>query len=470
MVGITSYGAYVPIYRLNRSELARAWAGGAPSGERSVANWDEDSVTMGVAAALDCLKGIDHKLVDSLYFATTTSPFQESQCSTILTTATNMRRDVFSGDFSNSLRSGTIALKAAIDAVKAGSAKRALVVASDSRLGEPKSEYERLFGDGAAAVMVGDSDVIASIEGAYSHSDEIYDNWRTTKDDMVKMWEDRFVLTRGYELNFREAVSGIMNKHGLQMKDFAKVVYYAPDERRHRDMAKELGLGKGQTQEPMFDRLGNTGCAFALMMLVSALEEAKPGDKILFVNYGNGADAFILQVTDEIEKSRDHKGVKGHLASKMQLPNYESYIRFRELMPVEMQRRPMVVSSAVQLWRGREWIFGANASRCRRCGKHQFPPQRVCLGCQSKDDFDLVDISGWKGELFTFAKDNLALCPDPPVILSIADFEKKVRFYSRMTDRDPEKIEVGMPLELTFRKIHEGAGFPNYFWKPRPTR
>jgi len=470
MVGITSYGAYIPIYRLSRSELARAWGGGAASGERSVANWDEDSITMGVAATLDCLRGIDHKLVDGLYFATTTSPFKESQCSTILTTATNMRRDVFTGDFANSLRSGTIALKAAIDAVKAGSAKRTLVVASDNRLGEPKSEYERLLGDGAAAIMVGDTDVAASIEGIYSHSDEIYDTWRTAKDDAVKMWEDRFILTRGYELNLREAVSGITNKYGLQMQDFARVVYYAPDERRHREMARELGLDKGQAQEPMFDRLGNTGCAFAMMMLVAALEEAKPGDKILFVNYGNGADAFILQVTEQIENIRDRRGVKGYLASRMQLPNYESYIRFRDLMPVEMQRRPPVVSSAVQLWRGRDWILGANASRCRRCGKHQFPPQRICLGCQSKDDFDLVDISGWKGELFTFAKDNLALCPDPPVIMSIVNLEGKVRFYARMTDRDPEKVEVGMPLELTFRKMHEGAGFPNYFWKPRPIR
>jgi len=25
-----------------------------------------------------------------------------------------------------------------------------------------------------------------------------------------------------------------------------------------------------------------------------------------------------------------------------------------------------------------------------------------------------------------------------------------------------------MPLELTFRRIHEGGGFNNYFWKARP--
>jgi len=229
-------------------------------------------------------------------------------------------------------------------------------------------------------------------------------------------------------------------------------------------------LSKTQIQDAMFDRLGNTGSAFALMMLVAALEEAKPGDKILFANYGNGADVFIFQVTEQIEKVKGHRGMKGYLSFKMQLPNYETYIRFRGLMPVEMQRRPMVVSSAVQLWRYRDWILSANASRCRRCGKHQFPPQRVCLGCQSKDDFDLVDISDWTGELFTFSKDNLALCPDPPLILSIVDYGKKVRCYSRMTDRDPDKVDVGMPLELTFRKMHEGAGFPNYFWKPMPER
>jgi len=472
MVGITSYGAHVPIYRLSRSELARAWMGGAAKGERAVANFDEDSVTMGVAAALDCLNGTDPTLVDGLYFASTTSPFQEKQVSPIITTAANMRRDVFGGDFTESLRSGTEALRAAFDAVKAGSAKKVLVVASDSRLGEPKSESEQAFGDGAAAIMVGDSNVIASIEGIYAHSNEVYDTWRTAHDHAVKSWEDRFVLEQGYMRNIQEAASGISKKYGLELKDFSKVVYYAPDDRRHSEVAVALRLGKDQVQDPMFDRLGNTGSAFALMMLVAALEKAKAGDRILLLNYGAGADAFVFQVTGEIEKEKGkgHKGIKGCLASKMPLPNYETYIRFRELMPVEQQRRPTIVSSAVSLWRNREWILGANASRCRRCGKHQFPPQRVCLRCQSKDDFDLVPFSRWKGKLFTFSKDNLALCPDPPVVLSIADFEEKVRFYSRMTDRDPNKVEVGMPLEMTFRKMHEGGGYPNYFWKIMPIR
>ena len=45
-----------------------------------------------------------------------------------------------------------------------------------------------------------------------------------------------------------------------------------------------------------------------------------------------------------------------------------------------------------------------------------------------------------------------------------------LRFYCMMTDCVPSEVRVGMPVELTFRRIYEGAGFHNYFWKCRPMR
>src|SRR5256885_7631282 len=58
MVGITSYGAYVPMLRL---PLAAIGGGAAKPGgpEKAVANWDEDAGTMAGAAGLDCLRGIE---------------------------------------------------------------------------------------------------------------------------------------------------------------------------------------------------------------------------------------------------------------------------------------------------------------------------------------------------------------------------------------------------------------------------
>jgi hydroxymethylglutaryl-CoA synthase len=39
-----------------------------------------------------------------------------------------------------------------------------------------------------------------------------------------------------------------------------------------------------------------------------------------------------------------------------------------------------------------------------------------------------------------------------------------------MTDREVAGTEIGMPVELTFRVIHHGGGYPNYYWKTRPVR
>lgn len=50
-------------------------------------------------------------------------------------------------DFTGSIRSGTIALRAAMDAVNSGSAHRVLVVAADCRIPAPGLEHETVFGD-----------------------------------------------------------------------------------------------------------------------------------------------------------------------------------------------------------------------------------------------------------------------------------------------------------------------------------
>jgi len=92
------------------------------------------------------------------------------------------------------------------------------------------------------------------------------------------------------------------------------------------------------------------------------------------------------------------------------------------------------------------------------------------MWCQTKDEFDEVRLSDKKGTIFTFSMDERAMVTVLPNVLVVADLDGGGRFYSQMTDRDPEKIEVGMPVELTFRKINEAGGIHNYFWKCRPVR
>jgi len=96
--------------------------------------------------------------------------------------------------------------------------------------------------------------------------------------------------------------------------------------------------------------------------------------------------------------------------------------------------------------------------------------QRVCTWCQAKDDFEEIRLSDKKGTIFTFSMDERAMVPDLPNVICIMDFDEGGRFYTRVTDRDPDKMEAGMKVELTFRKMHDGSGIHNYYWLARPVR
>jgi len=471
MVGIVSYGAYIPIYRLSREAISAMWVKSLGRGEKAVANADEDSLTMGVEAVLDCLNGMERQQVDGLYFATASPPYVEKQSASIIRAAVDLREDIPTMDIAHSLRGASSAMKAAMDAVQAGSARRVMVAAAECRIPAPNSEFEAIFGDGAAAFLIGDSDVAAIIEGSYHLSSEFIDVWRKPEDAYMQTWEDRFLRDEGYLKILSQAVSALLKKHGLSPKGISKAAFYGPDARAHAAIVRAMGLdAKTQVQAPMFDSVGNTGTALAPMTLVAALEETKPGDRILYATYGDGADAFLLRVTEQIEKVRNRRGIKRHLASKLMLPGYGKYVEIRELMEWEAGRHPSRRSSLPVIWRERQHLFPLYGQKCRACGNIQFPRQRVCIYCQAKDDFELVRLSDKRGTLFTFSMDERAMEVVLPKVFSVVDLEGGGRFYSVMTDRDPSKIEVGMTLEMTFRRQLEGSGLHNYFWRVRPIR
>ncbi len=467
MVGITSYGAYIPLWRLNREAIAAGL-----SGEKAVANYDEDSLTMAVGASLDCINGVNRESVDGVFFASTTSPYREKQISTTVAVACDLQQEIITADFANSLKAGTTAMRSAIDAVKAGSARQVLVTAADCRLGAPGSEFEYYLGDGAGALLIGSTDVAASLEASYSVADEITDVWRAEDDRFVQAWEERFVYTEGYLRVVREAVSGLMRKAGLSAKDITKLVLGVPNAGIQAQLARGLGFDpKTQLQAHLADVMGYTGAAYPLMLLVTALEGAKAGDCLLLTGYGNGSDAFIFRVTEQIEKARRGKrGMHRYVASKVVFNDYKTYLQnkgFIKPQPFRRSYRGIVSMSAY--WRERDRILRLHGSACRACGTIQYPPQRVCTKCHAQDQSDPYRFSDKRARVYTYTFDSLTSPVDVPLVQTIIDFDEGGRMDVMMTDRVIEEIEVGMPVEMTFRKIFiDGAH--NYGWKAMPLR
>jgi len=452
--------------------MAKAWGRGSIGGERSIANNDEDSATMAVEAVSDCLQGEDRSGIGGLFFASTSAPYREKEISSLVATIVDLPAEIRTADFANGLRAGTAALRAGLDAVGSGSVQSLLVVSSDCRLAYPQSESEQAFGDGAAALMVGNSKVIASLEGHYTLSNEMMDVWRNENDTFVRSWENRWVVGEGYSSLTEKAVRGLMKKKGLDAKGITLAAIPAPDARSHRRMVQVLGFDKAQVVDPLLSQVGDCGAAHSLILLTSALEAAKPGDTILLASYGNGAEAFLFKVTEEISRLRGRRGVKGWLPSKLSLPTYEKYLSYRGLLQTQPGEPFRLLPSATAYWRDTRSILRFHGSKCRSCGTVSFPVQRVCYHCRAKDSFDEVRLADKKGKIFTFSLDNLAGRGDDPVVVqSVVESEvDQARVYCMMTDCQPKEVKVGMPVEFTIRRIYEGAGFQNYFWKCRPVR
>lgn len=466
MAGIVSFGAYVPPTRLGFSVMAgRPPKEGGP--ERSVAWNDEDAVTMAVSAAVNCLRGFDRASVDALVFASTTYAFKEKQAAALVAKALDLRRDVRTTDVSGSLRAGTDALHAAFDAVAAGSAKRVLVVASDARLGAPGSGLEQGFGDGAAAFLVGGADAIATFEGAYAVSDEIVDVWRAEGDPFVHSWEERFVVQEGYTPGITEVVRGLLAKLGAAPGDFTKVALFGPDARSHQGAARALKLDPAKLVDPLFGKLGNAGVAFAPLLLASALESAKQGDRVLLAAYGDGGEAMAFAVTDHAAKLEPRRGVAWHLARRRAVPSYDRYVKARGLDAREYTAGRDPGLSATIHFRERDEDVSFKGQKCNRCGGVQFPIQRVCERCFAKDDFELVRLSDKIGTVRTYTFDFFFPTPDPPTVVTICEIDG-ARVHLQLVNVKPEQVRIGLPVELEFRRIHQGGGRPNYYWKGVP--
>lgn len=468
MPGIVSFGAYVPRYRINRDVIAKEWGIPSMKGEKAVANYDEDSLTMATEACLSCLGGRETKEIGGLYFATTSSPYREKQGATTIATFADFGRDVRTADFTDTLRAGTTAMITALDSILAGTAQKAMVVASDCRMGEPDSPEEQLYGDAAGAVLLGKDPGIAEILGTHTLMDEFTGAWRTADRNYVQIFPGGFDVRYGYDRVMSEVLPAVYKKFGITSKDLAKAVIYAPNPRALTALAKKAGFDpQAQLQDTLIGQVGDTGAAAPLLMLAATLEDARPGDKILLVSYGDGSDAILLQATDAIAQFKLDRSLKAQIATKRDMGSYGKYSRFRKLAVKETTAAE--ISTPVAYFRDWKQLMPLYGERCNHCGTLQYPKERVCYDCGSKDNFTDVKLSH-RGTIFTYTHDYLFPGPDLPYTQSVIQLDDGCRIYLALTDSDSNEVAIDMPVELTCRRIHDGYGFHNYYWKARPVK
>src|SRR3954467_5449962 len=114
MGGVVSYGAYVPYNRLDRARIRDVLGAGGAKGTRSVASYDEDTTSLGVAAGAAALAGLagldDRRCIGQLFFATAAPAYADKTNATAVHAALRLAPEALAVDLVGAVRSGVGAL------------------------------------------------------------------------------------------------------------------------------------------------------------------------------------------------------------------------------------------------------------------------------------------------------------------------------------------------------------------------
>lgn len=476
-VGIKACGAYLPRSRIERAAIAAAtgWAsgmrGGKAAGRRSAGNWDEDSLTMAVEAARDCLVDVERASVGALAFASTTFPFDDRSNAGVVATALDLAETVRSADVAGTQRAGTTALGDALARARVDDGD-ALLVAADRRRTRPASAQEMAYGDGAAALLLGRGPaLLAEFLASASVTADFVDHHRSTGEDYDYALEDRWVRDEGYLKLVPRAVASALARAGLAAGAVAHFVLQAP-KRHAAATARACGIAAAAVADDLSAECGDTGAAHPLLMLAGTLERAAVGDVVLVAGFGQGCDALLFRVAAPARR----KPLSAALAAGAEDREYLRFLSNQGVIDVDFGMRAERDNRTAQsaAWRRHRDVTAFVGGRCRACGTVQFPKMPGCVNpeCRAlhtQDDHPLADSAG---RVKTYTEDWLAYTRSPPLVYGNVALEDGGNVFIEFADTPQGALEVGAPTRFVFRikDFDRLRGFRRYAWKATPAR
>ena len=335
-VGITGFGVYLPRLRITADEYKKGWGGFGVPGlvEKTVPNFDEDTLTMGVAAGLNALEftGLDPEKINCLYLASPSLPYAEKSLAATLVNMLGLPETARVGQIGGSANCGGTALLAALDLAAARPGSNVLVIISDAPKAVLGERLEQASGGAAVAFLVGTADVLLSFEGARSVSEEVLgERFRRDGEDYIRDIELKPYTDAAFQRLSLAAVQGLMTDLSLRAEDINYAVLPQFDARTALTLGRKLSLAEEKIKPYLvLPVVGDVGAASSPLGLVNVMDVAVPGERILVSSYGSGAESNALSFIrrqDPPDKSEESFPLNRYLAEK----EYVSFMRYLKI-------------------------------------------------------------------------------------------------------------------------------------------
>ena len=347
-VGIVSYGAYVPRYRITPEEIGRVWGvngkamgKGLGINQKSVPSPDEDVVTIATEAARNMMARVPEvnpKDIGCVYIGSESHPYAVKPTSTIVAEAIGATPNMTAADLEFACKAGTAGIQMCMGLVGAGMVKYGVAIGADTSQGAPGDALEYSASAGGAAYLIGSEDLIAVINNTLSFTTDTPDFWRR-EGQPYPSHGGRFTGEPAYFRHITSAARRMMVAQGTTPDDYDYAVFHQPNGKFPTRVAAQLGFSNEQIAQGLLTpEIGNTYSGAVPLGLASILDVAKPGQRIFVTSYGSGAgsDAFDITVTDKITSYKREKAkvLSEIMANTVQL-DYAKYAVYKNkiLMP-----------------------------------------------------------------------------------------------------------------------------------------
>jgi len=339
MVGIITYGVYIPRFRIRVEEIARVWGanaddirGGLGVYSKSVPDLDEDTATIAVEAARNALRrrDIDPGAIGAVYVGSESHPYAVKPTACTVGEAIGATPVMTAADYEFACKAGTAAIQTCMGLVASGMVHYGLAIGSDVAQGAPSDALEYTAAAGGAAFLIGKSDPIAIIHRTCSFTTDTPDFWRREGQDYPRHG-GRFTGEPGYFRHIEGASRLLMEQTGKGPKDYTYAVFHQPNAKFPQRVAKTLGFSPDQIRPGLVvPALGNTYSGSSMIGLAATLDQAKPGDTIFMASFGSGAgsDAFDIEVTDAIVSGDFRREAAPSVAALLANPVYVDYAQY----------------------------------------------------------------------------------------------------------------------------------------------
>ncbi len=470
--GVLAMTRYLPRLRLERSAMLaqHQWMApglrGLSKGQRGLANWDEDVVTMAVEAGRQLMQATPGCAPRSVTLASTSLPFADRLNAAIVAAAVGVAEAAAARDVTSSPRAALAELVAALR--QAADAPQ-LLVAAERRVARPASAQEMIFGDGAAGAVVGVGDALATFVAAATLHADFVDHFREAGHEYDYGWEERWARDEGYMKLAVGTIQRCLADAGVAAANVSHFAMPAPLPKVNAAVAKKLGIAATAVVDAGHESGGDLGCAQPLAMLDAALRAAAPGALVLVTAFGSGCDALLLRRT-AVPCPGGVPDTGKSETSYMKLLSFTGQIQLEWGMRAEMDNKTALTAA----WREHGRMARFEGGRCTTCGTVQFPKTGMCVNpaCRAVNTQQVLSLADVPARVLSHTSDFLAYTPHPPFQFGHVDFDGGGRVLMEFADTDVGELEVGLPLRMVYRvkEYDRNRGFRRYFWKATPVR